>query len=360
MRYYILTCVLTLTGATMFGQSKDIWTSFWNKDSSFIGFKDSNGVVRIAPKFQAFTSEIKFEDIIIVTEDSNEKRNSYYYLTKSGRMLGKDSVYRFDNGPDCESEGFIRFHDNKTDKVGMFNRNGDVAIPAEYDELTKVRNGMTIGIKGAKRKRLGEDFFWKGGKDILIDTNNRTLIDSFRYTRNLNFFSVLVSPQPNTDSLRQNFKGINGQYYSFIDFDKEFRSWLKSSLLCNLTKDNLLKNTNKDVFFWKESNGWMSEERESFIERNYVLIEKKLLQLKSKDCSYDIFDEDLSAYNFESAEYKDYFSTCGEAKSWIYPVKNIVISYKDKKDLAQDNFEFLRTKDGYRLIEVSVRKDELK
>ena len=84
----------------MFGQSKDIWTSFWNKDSSFIGFKDSNGVVRIAPKFQAFTSEIKFEDIIIVTEDSNEKRNSYYYLTKSGRMLGKDSVYRFDNGPD--------------------------------------------------------------------------------------------------------------------------------------------------------------------------------------------------------------------------------------------------------------------
>ena len=131
-------------------------------------------------------------------------------------------------------------------------------------------------------------------------------------------------------------------------------------MLCNLTKDNLLKNTNKDVFFWKESNGWMSEERESFIERNYVLIEKKLLQLKSKDCSYDIFDEDLSAYNFESAEYKDYFSTCGEAKSWIYPVKNIVISYKDKKDLAQDNFEFLMTKDGYRLIEVSVRKDELK
>jgi len=39
----------------------------------------------------------------------------------------------------------------------MFNRNGDVAIPAEYNELTNVQNGLVIARKGAVRKRIGGD-----------------------------------------------------------------------------------------------------------------------------------------------------------------------------------------------------------
>ncbi|MEI9958493.1 MAG: hypothetical protein WDM90_19800 [Ferruginibacter sp.] len=79
-----------------------------------------------------------------------------------------------------------------------------------------------------------------------------------------------------------------------------------------------------------------------------------------KECDYNIFDEGLNPYIYESEEYKDYFNNCGESKDWLYPIKNIVISYKDKKDLLQNHFEFLRTDNGYKLISISISKGEVK
>ena len=324
-----------------------------------MGFKDKNGMVKIGPKFKGFTIANKFDDIIAVTEEINENWNSYY-LTKTGRIVGKDSLHIFDNGADCESEGYIRFRDGKTDKVGMFNRNGDIVVPADYNDLTRVRNGMIIALKGAEKKQWGEHFSWKGGKEILIDTNNKILIDNFKYDNNLNLFSVLISSHPTTDTIRQNFKGVNEQYYSFIDFDKEFRSWLKSSLLRNFTKNSLLECACKEITFWKEPNGWTSEAKSTFIDRNFELIRTKLLELNSKACDYSIFDEGLNPYIYGSDEYKEYFNNCGESKDWLYPIKNIVISYKDNKDLLQNHFEFLRTDSGYKFISITIRKGALK
>ncbi|WHT39712.1 hypothetical protein QNH98_03240 [Myroides sp. mNGS23_01] len=85
-----------------------------------------------------------------VSEEVGESWKNYY-LTKEGRSVGVDSLYIFDNGSDCESEGFIRFRDSKTDQAGMFNSKGDIAIPAVYNDLTRVRNGMIIGLKGAEK-----------------------------------------------------------------------------------------------------------------------------------------------------------------------------------------------------------------
>ena len=118
------------------------------------GFKDKNGIIKIAPMFKGFTSGARFENIIAVMEVDNGEAGRYY-LTKSGKIVGRDSLHMFDNGTECESEGFISFRDGTTDKAGMFNRNGDVAIPAEYNELTRVRNGMITAIKGATKKILG-------------------------------------------------------------------------------------------------------------------------------------------------------------------------------------------------------------
>lgn len=214
MKILTLTFLLTLLKFFVFGQNNNTWTAFWNKDTSLIGYKDKNGEVKIEPKFQSgFTSANKFDDIVAVAEEVNQHW-TFYYLTKSGRIAGRDSLYIFDNGSDCESEGFIRFRDKKTDKAGMFNRNGEVVIPAEYNDMTRVRNGLIVALKGATKKLWegGEHYSWIGGKEILIDTANRILIDSF--------FSLLISLQPNTDPIRQNFKAINGKYYSFVDFDK--------------------------------------------------------------------------------------------------------------------------------------------
>ena len=359
MKIFILISILIFTNFKIGAQSQDTWNAFWNKDTTLIGFKDKNGIVRIEPKFKGFTSAAKFENIMAVTEEINENWNSYY-LTKSGRIVGIDSLHMFDNGTDCESEGFIRFRVPKTDKVGMFNKNGDITIPADYNDLTKVKNGMVIALKGAEKKRWGENFSWKGGKQMLIDTNNNILIDNFEYAENLNFFSVLISSSQSKDTIRKNFKGINGNFYSFLDFDKEFLSWLKTSLLNNFTKKNLLQCSYKNITFWKEPNGWTSENKETFLNKNFEIIRRKLLKLDSKDCSYNIFDEGLNHYIYESEEYKDFYNNCGESKDWIYPIKNIVISYQDKKGILQDHFEFLRTDNGYKLLSVTIRVGEMK
>lgn len=346
----------------MVGQSNDTWNAFWNKDTTLIGYKDKNGTIKIKPKFQTgFTIANKFDNIIAVAEDVR-KSSKYYYLTKSGRIIGRDSIHFFDNGADCENEGFIRFRDSKTDRVGLFNRNGDIVIPAQYNEVTRVRNGMMIALKGATKKYWagGEHYSWAGGKEILIDTANNTLVDSFKYSGNLNYFSLLISTQPNPDTIRQNFKTTGRKYFSFMNFDKEFSAWLNTLLLTDLTKDILLNAAYKEVTYWKEPGGWRTEAKNNFFDRNYELIKAKLLQLRSTGCDYSIFDEGLNPYIYGSAEYKEYFNNCGESRDWVYPVKNIVISYGDNKNIVQDHIEFLRTDDGYKLISVAISKGEIK
>ena len=366
MEHFILTYFLILINCSLFGQSNDSWTAFWNNDTTLIGFKDSYGNVKIEPKFMGFTTAKKFDNIIAVTEDLNGNYKSYY-LTKSGKIVGKDSLHIFDNGADCESEGFIRFRDKKTDKAGMFNSNGVIIIPAEYNDLTRVRNGMIIALQGAEKKYWNQNkhsdcnhFSWTGGKEVLIDTNNRIIVDNFKYDYDLNFFSLIISTQPIADTIRQNFKATNGQFYSFIDFEKEFKTWLKNSLLDNFNKDNLLNAANNEITFWKEPGGWTSEPKISFIDRNFELIKSRLSELNSTNCEYEIFTEGLNPYIYESNEYQDYFNNCGESKDWIYPVKNIVITHKDKKNFSQDHFEFLRTDKGYKLISITIRNGEIK
>lgn len=119
MKTLLLATVSFLIWSSAHTQSPGRWTAFWDERSELRGFKDSNGDVRIKPKFMGFTVANEFEHIMAAME---EKAGSYetYYLTRSGKKVGVDSLYIDDNSADCESEGFIRFRDKTTDKVGMF------------------------------------------------------------------------------------------------------------------------------------------------------------------------------------------------------------------------------------------------
>jgi len=241
-KLYILTFFMTISSFTLLGQSNDTWTSFWNKDTTLIGYKDKNGVVKIEPKFKGFTSASKFDNIIAVSEEIDGKWSNYY-LTKSGKIVGKDSLHISDNVSDCESEGFIRFRDSKTDKVGMFDRTGKVVIPAIYNDLTRVRNGMIIGLKGAEKKFWDKDkhsgcnhFSWTGGQEVLIDTMNNVLVENFKYDYSLNFFTLEKTKTPHSDTTRKSFIATDGSLYSFVDFEKEFRQWIKEELLTILAR----------------------------------------------------------------------------------------------------------------------------
>ena len=360
MKQFLFLYLFFFTKSTISAQSKDIWISFWDKDTTHIGFKDVNGAIKITPKFMGFTTARKFDKIIAVTEDTGESWKSYY-LTKSGKIVGRDSLYIFDNGPDCENEGYIRFTDPKTDKTGMFNSEGKIAIPADYSALTKARNGMIIALKGATKEKLGDEHFsWSGGKEYLIDTNNKILIENFGYNDALNFYSLQKSKSPDKDETRENFLGVDGQYYSFINYEKEFKLWLKNNLLSDLSKKNLIKLSFDKITYWKEPTGWTSEAKAAFIDRNYTYIKLKLEELKNPKTDYFVSNDGLNPFIFETDEYEVYFNNCNEPKEWIYPIKNIVINSKNKADFKQDHFEFLRTEDGYKLISVTTAKNDLK
>ena len=352
MKQIIITCFLLLLSGIVYGQNSKTWTAFYNKDSTLIGYKDNLGNVRIEPKFQYFTHAKKFEHIIAVTDENYKS----YYLTKSGRIIGRDSLHFFDNTPDCESGGFIRFKDYKTDKVGAFNRNGDIVIPAEYNNLTRVLNGMVVGLKNAQKEIDGEYYRFIGGVYLLIDTTNKVLIDSFKYDYNLDFYSLEVTKHLNTNKNRENFKTSNGDYYSFINYEKEFKSWLNSTLLENFTEENLINSSCREIYYWKKFVGWTNESKESYIIRNYELMKSKLLQLKNKNCNYEIFINGHNIFMYDTLQSEGYYDNCGEPKVWKYPIMNIVISYGKGKKFVQDHFEFLRTDNGYKLISLTIKK----
>lgn len=359
MKRLFIIYISILLNFTSFAQNNDIWTSFSDADTTHIGFKDKNGVIKIEPKFTGFTIAHKFENIIAVSEEKDQKWESYY-LTKSGKIVGQDSLYVFDNGPDCENEGFIRFTDRTTDKMGMFNAEGKIVIPAEYSNLTKAKNGMFIGLKDAKKEMDGEHFFWTGGKEFLVDIHNKILVENFALNDDLNFYSIEKSKEPSKDKIRDNFLGVDGQYYYFINYDKEFKSWMKNTFLKDLSKANLEKHSFDKITYWKEPDGWTSESKTKFFNQNYTLLKLKLAQLNSTNTDYFITSDGLNQFIFEASEYDIYFNNCHESKDWQYPVKSIIINPKNKNDLGQDHFEFLRTEDGYKLISVSTAKNDLK
>jgi len=365
MKKIILTCIFILNACAAFAQEDSAWIAFWNDDSTLIGFKDPNGHTRIKPKYTNFTTAKKFEKIIAVMEESNGQ--VAFYLTKSGKVVGRENVYMVDNTPDCESEGFIRFRDKKTEKVGMYNGKGEIVIPAQYDDLTRVRNGLVAALKGAQKKHPDgnkdagcDHFIWTGGKEFLIDTHHQIIIDNFQNNSSLDFFSLKIEKEYIPNANRQNFRGVDGRYYSFIDYKKEFQAWLNSAILSSFSMERLIDNSYRKIYFWEEPKGWKSEVSRVFINRNYELIKGRLTKLNKEKADYFISMDGLNSFIYEAAEFGSYFNNCGEAKEWQYPVMSVVINHKTGNDVSQDHFEFLRTDQGYKLISMTIQNGKLK
>ncbi|MBU3926348.1 MAG: hypothetical protein KKB74_00975 [Bacteroidetes bacterium] len=341
-------------------QDNQLWFAFWDSDTTYIGFKDINGEIKIEPNLVEFTTARKFDKIMAVIEDDNGNYKKYY-LTKNGKKVGIDSLFVYDNASDCESEGFIRFMDKKTEMVGLFDENGNIAIPAEYNALSRVENGLIVGLKGAKKdfwdkhKESGcNHYSWKGGKQYLINTKGQILVENFDYNKYLDFYSLKIESKPLNDFIRQEFKGLNGKFYSLIDFEKEFYKKMKILISTDFTKDELSSTCFDSIYFWKDGQGWISESNASFINRNFEIVKERLLQLRKPNSDYNIFVQGLNPYIHEGNTFAKYFNNCGEARESKYPVMNIVINNKINGELVQDHFDFLKTDKGYELISMTI------
>lgn len=365
MKSSLLLILTIFSGFTSSAQSNDTWTAFWNADTTLFGYKDKNGVVKIEPKFNGFSNAGRFDHIIAAMEENDGKWTSYY-LTKSGKTVGRDSLHIFDNYPDCESEGFIRFRDKKTGLAGMFDRNGKVVIPAEYNELTRVRNGMVMALKGAEKKYWDkykhegcEHFSWVNGKSILIDTTNKVLIENFPYNDALNYFTLQKTVTPHSDTTRISFPATDGTYYSFINHHKEFEQWLRKDLLNDLTNQKLI-GASYDTITWETEEGWKKTSSKKLIANNFQILKSGLLEILQPKTDYFVSNDGLNPFMYGGTEFEKYFTNCGESKDWIYPTMSIIVSHEDKKGFSQNHYEFLRTDAGYKLISLTVRNKKLK
>jgi hypothetical protein len=359
MKKIAITLLLILVFSNSFAQKNDIWVSFYNQDSTKIGFKDKRGTIKIEPKFVRLTSNQKFENIIATIEEASESWNSYY-LTKSGKKVGENMLFMFDNSPDCENEGFIRFTDEKTEKTGLFDKDGNVVIPAEYNYLTNVRNGLVVALKGATKKYDGEHYSYVGGKNYLLDVKNNILIDNIKINEDLDFYSLEKSKTPSKNPIRKSFLAKDGSYYSFVDYEKELKQWLKNELLNKLTIENLEKNSLDVIQFWdKEADEWKKSTKKDFIAANFEFLKKNLLASQnSKENYFSI--RGLNPFMYDGPEFEQYYNNCGEALEWKFPVISVIINKVQGKILEQNAIDFLRTENGYKIIEVGSQKDNLK
>ncbi|MBB4119984.1 hypothetical protein GGR32_002296 [Mesonia hippocampi] len=363
MKAEIISFFLLLIGQFTFAQNNEVWTSFWNEETDLMGFKNSKDEVMIEPKFMGLTIARRFDNIIAVMEENNGLYDTYY-LTKSGRKIGIDSLYFFDNGADCESEGFIRFKDKKTDKVGMFDKNGNVTIPAVYDALSRTHNGLIWALKGAEKKYWNKHkesgcnhYSWKGGQEVLIDTANNVLIENFHYENSLNFFTLEKTKEPYSDNIRKSFLAVDGSFYSFVEFEKEFRQWVTKELLDSLTLERLIA-VSHDTITWKSKNGWTKSNKNELIAENFTILKNGLLEILQPESDYFISNDGLNPFMYEGTEFNKYYNNCGESKDWIYPTMSIIINHKN--EFTQNHYEFLKTDEGYKLISVVIRDKKMK
>lgn len=353
---------LLLLSANLFSQGKDVWKSYIDVNTGLHGFKDKDGNIKVEPKFLGFMIADKFSDIVAVMEEDLTS----YYLTKSGNQLGKDSVYIFDNGFECESEGYIRFRDPKTQKVGIFNSSCKTVIPAEYEVLTKMINGLAIGLKGAHKyypnnDSTDEHWGWDGGIFYLIDSSNNILVNEFPYDLNLDFHSLKIEDNPSREIGRESFPCINGKFYTFINNEKLFNYWFHNVFLNQLTEEEIIKNSFQIIVHWSEEERWVSKNGEEFIENNYNLFLPSLLEIKNGYTDYFYTIEDILIVTDDTREEFDkYLDNCSQLKFSQYPAFLLLINHSIEGDISQDSFTFFKTENGFKLIDIEVQGSILK
>ena len=356
----IILLALFLGSISVHAQINESWTAFRDSIDHLIGFKNGKGEIKIEPKFMGFTMANRFDDIMAVMEIKGKKYISYY-LTKSGKVVGRDSLFTFDNSADCESEGFIRFKDKKTDKVGLFNKEGQVVIPAIYEALSPVHNGMLSALQGAKKKYWEKHneggcnhYSWSGGENLLLNTSNEILARNFENGYRLNFHSLKIEETNKLDSTTKSFKGVNGKFYIFSIPEKKFAEWFKNILLKNLTQEKLEQYTMDSLVYWRGNEGWVTKDKTTFTSQNFALLKKCLLETAQPKAHYFISTMGMNPFMYEGPAYYIYYNNCGQAREDKYPVMNVVINTKNKAESVQNHFDFLTTPNGYRLISITI------
>lgn len=346
---YFVFALLPLYGATQTDECIEMRTtdtslhSFVEQTTGLVGFKRGDIVV-FEPQFDSLWSPSHIKHIVIARR---QRSGEFVYLTSQGNIIDSVRPYFFDNGPDAEHNGFIRFRDNHSERVGLLNRWGEVVISAKYNNLSHVSNGFLTALIGADTATEGEHRYFVGGEELLLDTLDRVLVNGFTFENSqlTDLYSVKkVYSRAHLDTTRINFLGTQNVYYSFENYETAFAKWLNDNLLSDFTPQRL-----KSVLYPKirvsiDYASWQYFSADTLVDYHYNRFYQALIRLKDVDCEY-----------FYSREpfYPGYGSSRNPNNTDEHPIVKVVITSPKG---VQEYFYFYRTSLGYRLIEATFRR----
>jgi hypothetical protein len=363
-------CIPVIFGIFLYhgvdAQPKNKWYGFSDKKTNLIGFKDAQGHIKIPAKFGGLTVACVFNNIVAVSEENSGK---LYYLLKNGKKIGVDSLYTWDNAFDQEKENKIRLRVKKTDKVGFFNKDGRIVIPAIYNDARPFNNGLAIVVHDAKRECLDggkynqanpcEHWYW-AGKTAIIDSTNKIVADNIDVgqTENIGWFTLKITKSKPDTILYTSFESPDHRFYSFLNYEKEFKMWFYKNYLESLDYQKLSSNCYEELTVedQSENKNRFYYTKKSFLKRYQISLLKKMQLISMNKVKTNIFKESLNSYTYyKRKNFVKFFSEDGEPNQQKYPSFNVVSSYYGKNgELHQDQFLFIRTDSGYRLIEVAL------
>lgn len=340
-------------------QTDSIWYIYYDDYKQLSGFKNSKGDIMIEPKFNGITGAKKFDKIMSVLDASDSATWVDYYLLKDGTKIITDSMYIFDFTFACESEGYIKFRDPKTELVGLFNQFGKPVIPAEYINVSDVKNGLFCVFKDAQRVHKDTNNhggcnhnMWRGGTHALMDLNNTILIENFDPYLDINYYSLKISKSENTEFGRRNFLGKDGNYYSFIDNRILFDTFI-NALLQDHSKKTILNICYDSISFADQnSNTFTLYSKNEFVNEKYKLLHDRLDTFNIKkiefDCSLGYSTEDNNVGHVSI----DITDNCGEINNSKYPVYKLTFS-TTSSDFSE-TLTFIYLNDQYVLIDAEL------
>lgn len=317
---------------------------FIEETTGLIGFKRGDVVV-FEPQFDSLWCPYEITHIAIARRQ-REKEGEFVYLTSQGLIIDSVRPYFFDNGPDAEYNGFIRFRHNHSEHVGLLNRHGEVVIPAIYNDLSHVRNGFLPALIGADTARDGEYTYFVGGEELLLDTLGRVHINDFRPENSqlIDFYSIKqIHSRTDLDTTRINYLSTKSVYYSFENYETAFAKWLDNNLLSDFTPQRFKNLLYPEVRVSIDYGEWQHISPDMLVDYYYDRFYQALIRLKDSDCEY--------FYSRESF-YPGYGNYREPYNTDEHPIVQTVITSPNG---VQEYFDFYRTDHGYRLIEATFR-----
>lgn len=358
MLIYMQKLLLILLCTACFGtvraqQLNDVWIAFLDEGKDLYGFKDHSGNITIPPKFTPLIEAWRFNKIMAAV-DENSGRLKPYVLLKNGTAITRYKPYSFDNRYDCESEGYLRVIDPKTNLMGMLNSLGNLAVPAAYNHLHKMENGFYIALQKAITQIDGEHRYWEGGEWSLYDKNNIEKIKNFADYEHLDFYSLQILDNPATNNIVRSYKGTDGLYYAFTDNLLLLKNFLNTVLDNEQSKEKWNSLLFEQILV-DDDNGFSGRLTPNQFLTQYQRDFQRFLQewknnktTIQKETDYYFVDPEMEALLLP------YRNNCNGYTLSKHPL--YTVSFVNGKEQALNTFFFLKTENGFQLVRAAVEQ----